>query len=463
MDISLGKTTEGQVRSPGKNLAKIAEDVATSDMVVKLEAQLEELREENRKLRSELEKISKKFGLAEPETPEEIVASILNDILFKVVPPVLRRGGRTRKGEPKPTPTKPSTPPESGLKRKRGRPRKNPNPQFNPAAAVQNDDQPKPVKRKRSYIERYDADDSNEKMPPLDEIKKENLDTSVENEENDEETEETEGLRLRSRRTRSTVSTSAVDSDEDDHHGVSFEVDSESDDEVMPRLRNPPMRPRKRIRGMPGSRPRGRPRKHPIRDPNTIRRHKRVIRHECQLCSAQFLHGRPFHRHLSMRHDPGGACCKHCKKEFENFAHYLHHKCESKRVRKDRVCKRCNGVFKSFRKLQEHVQKEHGMKNIDPIYFCKFCEKGFIRKPSLINHLKHHAEGQYVCEKCGEFSPSQEEADKHLATHVRPTTGSLKCDRCGAIFDRRQQFEQHIAAHEKYDCSICNTVSQVCQ
>ena len=103
--------------------------------------------------------------------------------------------------------------------------------------------------------------------------------------------------------------------------------------------------------------------------------------------------------------------------------------------------------------MQAHMQAAHG----EPLYFCKYCKKGFARKPALFRHLESHADGGVVCGRCGEVSHDEAAHAEHMAVHGRPPRG-LHCDRCGAVFERRQQFEQHLAAHNKYDCTICKQV-----
>ena len=208
-------------------------------------------------------------------------------------------------------------------------------------------------------------------------------------------------------------------------------------------------------------RKRGRPRKHPIHRVSKLpmSRHKRIVRHVCKLCKMQFLHGRPFNRHLVMRHEKGPVCCRQCKREFVNEAVFCHHRCEAEHNKKGmaRPCSCCQEMFTNCKKLQQHMKTVHGVVRNGPEYFCRFCQKGFVRKPSLILHYKEHAGDQLVCDRCGEFLRDDEEYANHLDQHEKNAV--FRCDRCGAMFERRQQYEQHLTGHEKYDCSICNEVS----
>ena len=107
-----------------------------------------------------------------------------------------------------------------------------------------------------------------------------------------------------------------------------------------------------------------------------------------------------------------------CRVEFYNEAVFLSHKCEEKgpRVRVDHVCRVCLESFKSLKKLSFHLRKIHNTVS-EPEYFCKYCKKGFVKKPSLYVHYREHAGEQEVCLKCGTFVKDAQELEAHMAEH----------------------------------------------
>ena len=179
-------------------------------------------------------------------------------------------------------------------------------------------------------------------------------------------------------------------------------------------------------------------------------------RHKCEICRAAFSHGRPFKRHL-LKHGEGNMSCRRCHTEFQNYALHLHHHCRGDPTTRNsrgvqQTCSFCSETFHNRKKLQHHLSEVHG-RPIDPAFFCEYCEKGFIRKASLFVHYKQHADGRYVCTKCGRFFEDEKTFDAHEKTHVCAT--DYTCKKCDESFTRRQQYDQHMTCHKKYDCVMC--------
>ena len=206
----------------------------------------------------------------------------------------------------------------------------------------------------------------------------------------------------------------------------------------------------------------------PLKNENAIKRDMRAkakfrsktnampARHKCEICRAAFSHGRPFKRHL-LKHGEGNMSCRRCHTEFQNFALHLHHHCRGDPTTRnsrgvEQKCDLCDETFRTRKRLQHHMSEVHS-RSIDPAFFCEYCEKGFIRKASLFVHYKQHADGQYVCTKCGRFFEDEKTFDAHAKTHVCAT--DYTCKKCDESFTRKQQFEQHMTCHKKYDCVMC--------
>ena len=179
-------------------------------------------------------------------------------------------------------------------------------------------------------------------------------------------------------------------------------------------------------------------------------------RHKCEICRAAFSHGRPFKRHL-LKHGEGNMSCRRCHTEFQNYALHLHHHCRGDPTTRnsrgvEQKCSFCAEAFCNRKQLQHHLSEVHS-RSIDPAFFCEYCEKGFVRKASLFVHYKQHADGRYVCTKCGRFFEDEKTFDAHAKTHACAT--DYTCKKCDESFTRRQQYDQHMTCHKKYDCVMC--------
>ena len=179
-------------------------------------------------------------------------------------------------------------------------------------------------------------------------------------------------------------------------------------------------------------------------------------RHKCEICRAAFSHGRPFKRHL-LKHGEGDVSCQRCHDEFQNYALFLHHQCRgdpASRLRRgiEQKCTLCAEMFHNRKKLQHHMNVVHNRK-LDPVFFCEYCNKGFVKQASLYVHYKQHADGQHVCTKCGRFFEDEKVFAMHENTHAG--CGKYTCKKCEETFTRRQQYMQHLDGHKKYDCLMC--------
>ena len=179
-------------------------------------------------------------------------------------------------------------------------------------------------------------------------------------------------------------------------------------------------------------------------------------RHICQICRAAFSHGRPFKRHL-VSHGKGDTSCRRCRNEFQNYALFLHHQCRGDpvcRLRRgvEQKCTLCDETFHNRKKMQHHMNTVHCRK-LDPMFFCEYCNKGFVKQTSLYVHYMQHADGQHVCAKCGHFFEDETLFITHEKAHSG--CGNYTCKKCDETFEYRQLYLRHMAGHRKCDCVIC--------
>ncbi|KAL3867387.1 hypothetical protein ACJMK2_044594 [Sinanodonta woodiana] len=172
----------------------------------------------------------------------------------------------------------------------------------------------------------------------------------------------------------------------------------------------------------------------------------------CEKCTETFTHKQSMLNHWIFDHNCAPRSCRLCRKEFMHDVP-PEHKCK-KYNKSTKICKLCGEECANKTKLKEHMTLEHGIKTREPSYCCKFCKRSFMKRVSLFTHYKDHAEGKFVCIRCGKFCETFENYSSHMAEHEREA--KFYCKSCGKYFERAQQYEQHLQAHEQHVCPHCN-------
>ncbi|XP_013774646.1 zinc finger protein 721-like isoform X2 [Limulus polyphemus] len=155
--------------------------------------------------------------------------------------------------------------------------------------------------------------------------------------------------------------------------------------------------------------------------PNSIPENSRVL--NCELCGLQFSHQQHLQKHIQGH-------------ERNN-------------------CRICNAKFTKKKILCKHMRTTHKIAEPEKLYECPFCERHFFKRPSLLSHLKEHANGKIVCKKCGEMCENEESYSWHMEKHLEEY--KFHCSQCNESFARRQQYEKHMLGHEKHGCTICGS------
>lgn len=125
-------------------------------------------------------------------------------------------------------------------------------------------------------------------------------------------------------------------------------------------------------------------------------------------------------------------------------------------------CMKCNRVFSSMIRLQEHEKMHQGIKN----YSCTHCGMKFTASNSLKRHVRniHLKMKRFVCEQCGHAFADSCKLKSHETTHI--TEKNFSCAQCPRWFKTAEQLERHTIQHDpvakasqkrlKFDCSLCN-------
>ena len=145
---------------------------------------------------------------------------------------------------------------------------------------------------------------------------------------------------------------------------------------------------------------------------------KKTVRHICRLCTREFTHGRPFHRHLEQHGVHCPVSCRQCRREFWNLPLLQHHHCQPQKDRQPHRCPHCQSSFSNAKKRNAHVRLVHHGKSIAR-HFCPECGQGYVKKETLRRHMQEHAGINQVCQKCGKTFAPGDDFFEHMAWHER--------------------------------------------
>lgn len=146
----------------------------------------------------------------------------------------------------------------------------------------------------------------------------------------------------------------------------------------------------------------------------------------------------------------------------EQFEGFSEESTQDKPKEEQFPCMKCNRVFRSKTRLQEHEKMHQGIKK----YSCTHCGMFFTASNSLKRHVQniHLNLKPYVCEQCGHAFADTGKLKTHELTHI--TEKNFPCAQCPRWFKTHEQLARHVIQHDpvakaalkrlKYDCSICN-------
>ncbi|XP_045783165.1 zinc finger protein 879-like [Maniola jurtina] len=191
----------------------------------------------------------------------------------------------------------------------------------------------------------------------------------------------------------------------------------------------------------------------------------------CEPCNIRFASGEAYLQHMqaSPKHAPVGQLrpncpnqkkmnkkmsidCEQCGVKLESLRQYsMHFKAEHPdKVRtqfpKDKVtlesnvmCEKCGKTFTAPVYLRDHMQKHTGIK----LYKCDICDKSFMQKSTLTNHIHRHSDN-LACDVCHKPFSNAANLQRHMVSHqaVRPY---YKCDFCGKSYTSIPGRDLHVA------------------
>ncbi|RXG58683.1 Zinc finger protein SNAI2 [Armadillidium vulgare] len=184
---------------------------------------------------------------------------------------------------------------------------------------------------------------------------------------------------------------------------------------------------------------------------------------KCPFCEESFSSRIMLQRHLKGSHPDAHYDCNVCNASFKYpyllTRHKLSHEdpakyAETRKKRKYSVtCEFCGRKFGSKPRLEYHIEIVHTNPPIK-IYTCRMCGLTFPTAKQNNRHYRkvHRPERQKIhCGKCNITFSTREECAEHRALH--PNT----CDICQKQFLRRDSLREHLLIHSapKHQCPHC--------
>ncbi|XP_043274002.1 zinc finger protein 260-like isoform X16 [Venturia canescens] len=170
------------------------------------------------------------------------------------------------------------------------------------------------------------------------------------------------------------------------------------------------------------------------------RKREKVV-YECAPCGYKFSRRAKFERHMNSHNrkkpEPETFECEICKQSFPRksaFAsHMLKHSSE-----KPHKCKVCGKGFKRPWEVTAHLKIHTGS-----MYTCEICNFETAYKVSLKTHHRrvHQKDYPYKCDKCEKAFMSKYELDDHLTSHLG--TKDFICEICGNAYSQRTYLLYH--------------------
>ena len=215
----------------------------------------------------------------------------------------------------------------------------------------------------------------------------------------------------------------------------------------------------------------------------------------CSKCRTDLLHHKSYHlefhwrckfckfyqyklypktiKELKRREDKEKAwykkVCPYCDKKFVEQSQVKKHvECEHKQNSKIK-CDECQKSFQSEQALNYHKLAQH---TIDPqkSYSCHICNKKFLAKVNLDNHVKfkHSDSRKFECEHCNSKFKQKKTLNAHMLNihGTNPTKEDywqdrdpFECSFCRKRFSRRTDLKVHItekhSTKDLFNCSHC--------
>ena len=135
---------------------------------------------------------------------------------------------------------------------------------------------------------------------------------------------------------------------------------------------------------------------------------------ECNLCNKKFAEKGYLINHIRETHENEHNYCELCSKSFATPSNLKHHM-KSLHQKSMIQCNLCEIWLKGF-STKQHMLRKHN--NIEKDFECNFCNKRFIEKGYLRNHVREMHESKYDLQHC-KLCDKSFTAPRYLNQHMK--------------------------------------------
>jgi len=178
----------------------------------------------------------------------------------------------------------------------------------------------------------------------------------------------------------------------------------------------------------------------------------------CSVCDRAFNQRSNALTHYKSIHINVRKQCPYCDISVKKLKNHIRNVHSFKNVVQ---CEICGKSYKEGRLLKDHLNKVHCLDNegnsltkYSEKISCRLCDQE-VSKIRLARHLKekHYlASTQYECPLC---ASQVKFLSWHLRNYHKFDKKLYKCHRCEKVFINKVNLDEHIASHEEYSCQDC--------
>lgn len=147
--------------------------------------------------------------------------------------------------------------------------------------------------------------------------------------------------------------------------------------------------------------------------------------------------------------------CNICGKIFTSLSilnsHLKYHQRKEANIKSD-ACEICSKRFSTKHYLRLHMEVH---RNVRQLHQCNYCDKMYVSKIALDNHIRLHKGETIKCDECGKQFVRQYELNVHMRFHTRDYP--FKCEICDKKFAIKGHLRTHMWRHQglKLQCEEC--------
>lgn len=145
-------------------------------------------------------------------------------------------------------------------------------------------------------------------------------------------------------------------------------------------------------------------------------------------------------------------------KNIENVSLDTNFEGSNESIKKCFPCSLCEKGYLMKHLLKRHIRTKHPTEEQANDLTCDFCSKTLLTKSALDSHTRlHTGDRPFKCHKCEKRFVSKSSLLNHMPSH-NPIGDPLPCDICDKVFSRAVNLYKHRRIHtvtKKHECNFC--------